>query len=339
MPAGKAVVVARKDDAWWVNNVRVGAGDMTLEPAVAGDLLLNGKPYRGNYRFVSTGVGTFDVVNDVDVESYLYSVLPKELFPNWHVQAYKAQAVIARTYALYEVRTVQAGRHWDLHPDERSQVYGGMIAETPKSTSAVEQTRGVVCVYGPSGQEKIFKAYFSSCCGGVSNSSADVFNEPAIAPLDARNNGTQCAISTRFNWGPMTFTKAELTRRVRAWGIKQNRSEANINAIKSIVIATANTFGRPSRYTINDTRGASYTLTAEQLRWAINTDPQGGLTVFSGFFTPVNNADTIQLTDAHGFGHGVGACQWCMQALALSGTQYEQIVLKNYPQSSLARAY
>lgn len=342
LPAGQAVAITLSERGWLINGVIAGSAEypLEIEPATPGSVLVNGKPYRGTYRFVATNErGRYDVVNDVDVESYLLGVLAKELLPDWHIEAYKAQAVIARTYALYEVRTGTPGRHWDLYPDERSQVYGGMSAETPKSTQAVEATRGVVCVWGEPGNERIFKAYFSSCCGGISNSSADVFNERAIPPLDAKYNGAMCSISTRYNWGPIVFTKAELTRRIRAWGIRQGRSEATISGVANIEIATVNPYGRPRRYLLTDTRGQQYSLTAEQMRWAINAEANGGPIVYSSFFRPVDAGDSIQIVEGHGFGHGVGACQWCMQAMALAGNPFEAIVVKNYPQSQVTRAY
>ena len=279
------------------------------------------------------------MINDVDVDSYLMGVVSKELLPGWHIEAYKAQAIIARTYALYEAKTQEAGRSWDLYPDERSQVYGGMNAETPVSISAVEQTRGYVATFGPAGQERIFKAYFSSCCGGVSVSPVDAFNESSIPPLDAKYTGGTCSISTRYSWGPITIGKAELARRIRAWGEKTGRSEKNIQALGTIEIASTNQFGRPRRFTITDNRGQAYSVSAEQMRWAFNTDSNGGPTVYSSFFRPVDSGDSIQIVDGHGFGHGVGACQWCMQSRALSGEQAVNIVLKAYPQALVLRAY
>ena len=342
MPAGQPVTVTLGDRGWLINGVLAGSSTspMEIEPATPGGVQLNGQRYRGSYRFVATNdARKFDVVNDVDVESYLLGVLSKELLPDWHIEAYKAQAVIARTYALYEVRTGTTGRHWDLNPDERSQVYGGMNAETSKSTQAVDATRGVVAVWGAPGQEKIFKAYFSSCCGGISNSSADVFNEKPIPPLDAKYNGNTCSISTRYNWGPIVFTKAELTRRIRAWGVKQGRVESTIPGVANIEIATANQFGRPRRFLLTDIKGQQYSLTAEQMRWAINAEANGGPIVWSSFFRPVDVGDSIQFVEGHGFGHGVGACQWCMQAQALAGDSFETIVVKNYPQAQVTRAY
>jgi len=336
---GQTVTVTLAGDGWTVNGVAAGAGTMEILPATDGSAAINNMPYRGSFRFVPAGAGRFDVINDVDVESYLQGVLAKELFADWHPEAYRAQAVIARTYALYEVKTGPENRHWDLHPDERSQVYGGMKAETEKASAAVAATRGAVVTWGPSGEEKIFKAYFSSCCGGVSASAGDAFKEAVIPPLDARYNGNTCSMSTRYNWGPVTLRKDDLSKRFRAWGEKNGHPLAKITGIASIDIAMTNAYGRPRRYTITDTAGQQYVISSEQTRWAINTTPQGGVTVFSGFFKPVDAGDSIQLVEGHGFGHGVGACQWCMQGRALAGEGFESIVLKSYPQSKVLLAY
>ena len=312
---------------------------LRIDPAADGAVAVNGSPYRGSYTIEGTGPNKIDVINEVDVENYLRGVLARELFADWQPEAYKAQAVIARTYALYEIRTNPTGRSWDLNPDERSQVYGGMKAETAKATAAVAATQGMVVAYGQAGGERIFKAYFSSCCGGVAASAADVFNEPATPPLSAHNNGRTCAISPKFSWPAVAFSKAELTRRIRAWGTKQGRAEATLPGVRTIEIASLNAFGRPRSFVLTDMRGQQYLLTAEQMRWAINSDPNGGPTILSGYFRPVDAGDSIRLDDGHGFGHGVGACQWCMQGRALAGQPWQTIVTSQYPQSVLVRAY
>ncbi len=336
---GQTVQITCNGQQFLINGVPVGDGEMSIIPSAVGSVSVNSLPYRGSYRFVPLSNGRFDVVNDVDVDSYLMGVVSRELLPDWKLEAYKAQAIIARTYALYEARTGPSGRHWDLHTDERSQVYGGINGESDKSRNGVDATRGVVVAHGPTGEEKIFKAYFSSCCGGVSAAAQDAFGSDNIPPLSAHYNGNTCSIAGRYNWGPVTFTRIELARRIRAWGTKNGNSLAKIAAIRSIEIASVNQFNRPRQYVITDTSGTRTLLLAEQLRWAINTDPQGGPTIYSSFFRPVDFGDSIQLVEGHGFGHGVGACQWCMQARALGGESYEQIVLKAYPQSVVLQAY
>jgi SpoIID/LytB domain protein len=83
-----------------------------------------------------------------------------------------------------------------------------------------------------------------------------------------------------------------------------------------------------------------YSETGEELRWMCNSDaPKGGPTLMSSFVQPVSAGDSIQFVNGHGWGHGVGMCQWCAEAMATQGKRHEDIVRFSYPESVLVRAY
>jgi stage II sporulation protein D len=288
---------------------------------------------------------TFDVVNDVDVDGYLKGVLTKELYPSWDIETYKAQAIVARTYALYESRAVGARRYWDVYADTRSQAYGGMAAETDKSRQAVNATAGIVVAYGLPGQERIFRAYFCSCCGGISQSAYDAFGEPYSLPLSEQARGSLCSASPKFNWPPVEIKKDEFTRRLQLWAKNKSqitgrpRPELQISEVVRVDAAYANKLGRPVIFYVTDAKGARYAMRAEELRSAINTDARDGHTVYSSYFRTVDEPDSLRIVDGHGYGHGVGMCQTCAQAMAKAGTPHEDIVLRSYPGTKLVRAY
>jgi stage II sporulation protein D len=336
---GASVAVSLSSGGWRIGSAQFAVGELTLTPAGVGSLFINGSSYRGRYRFVPVSADRFDVVNDVDIESYLMSVVSREMLRDWTQEAYRAQAIVARTYALYEARTAGIGRHYDVTDDTRSQVYGGIAAETANSRQAVLHTEGIVVAYGPRGNERIFKAYFSSCCGGVGQSAADAFGDPDIPPLREKRSGNLCNASPRFNWGPIIITRDELTRRMRIWGARRNRPEKDMSTIVSIEIAAVNPYQRPVRFYVTDSRGLRYSLSGEELRWACNTDANGGAVLYSSFVRPVSQGDAIHFVEGHGWGHGVGMCQWCAQALALRGVRHEDIVRYSYPGAVLVRAY
>jgi stage II sporulation protein D len=342
MPAGASINLTLAGGEWRLGTLRLGSGTLLMQQAGDGTLAINGQRYRGQYRFVPVGAEAFDVVNELDVEGYLKGVLPRELPRTWHPQTYQAQAVAARTYALYVVRAeVPAARHWDLHPDQRSQVYGGLGAETLVSREAVEATRGIVLAHGPAGQPRIFKTYFSSCCGGITQSASDAFGERYSEPLSDQNAHAMCSASPRFNWGPIVIDREELTDRFRAWGARRNRPEKDMALIARIDIQATNRFGRPVRFVVTDARGARYSLNGEEIRWAINTDAPPQTTVYSSFFKIVNDSgsDQIRFVDGHGWGHAVGMCQWCAQRRAELGMPHEDILRRAYPGAVLVRAY
>jgi len=338
-PAGTPVPVTLVPGGWKIGTGMLGTGELIIEPSAEGSVAVNGTAYRGRYRLVPVGPGHFDVVNDVDVDGYLKSVVSKELLWNWQDEAYKAQAIVARTYALYEARTAKPGSAYDLQNDQRSQVYGGIPAETRKSRSAVDETAGVVVAYGDGGQERIFKAYFSSCCGGISQSAIDAFGDDYIPPLGDQNVKSLCSASPRFNWGPIVVRKDELTRRFRIFGQRKDRPEKKMEAVTRIDIQQTNRWGRPTRFIVTDVKGARFSWTSEEIRWAVNTDAAKETQLPSGFFKVINDADQVRFVEGHGFGHGVGMCQWCSEARAELGMRHEDIVLAAFQKARLIRAY
>jgi len=337
LPHNTAVPVRLTSAGWRVGDETFASpGDLTILPDGDGSVSVNGTPYRGRYRFVPNAGGSFDVVNDVNIDNYLKSVVSKELLWNWHDEAYRAQAIVARTYALYEAAGTEGRGHFDLNDDVRSQVYGGIPAESAKSREAVDATAGVVLAHKTDRGYKVFKAYFSSCCGGITSSVSDAFNEPNIPPLSARYVGPVCKDSPRFNWGPVVLTKAELTRRMRLWGNARGHALKDVADVVSVDVLTANEFGRPTRFLVTDSKGTRYALSGEEMRWSVNA---GGVVLNSSFFKPINEPTVVRFAEGHGWGHGVGMCQWCAETYAEEGIAHEDIVLRSFPGAALKRAY
>jgi stage II sporulation protein D len=339
LPHNTPVGVFYTAAGWKVGESILGTGELSIEPAGDGSVSIDNRAFRGRYRLVPRGGGKFDVVNDVDVDAYLMSVVSKELLWNWHDEAYRAQAIVARTYALYVSRTSSPGASYDLFSDTRSQVYGGIAKETAKSRNAVEATRGMVVAYGPPGQERIFKAYFSACCGGVTQSASAAFGDPPSEPLSEQNIGPRCSESTKFNWPTVVMSKREITRRLRLWGAANNQPVKSIGDVARVDIRTTNHFGRPASFLITDSRGYGYPMECEDFRLALSANATDGVTLPSSFFRPVTDPAAIRFTNGHGSGHGVGLCQWCAQHQATNGVSHEQIVLGAFPHSTLVQAY
>ena len=235
------------------------------------------------------------------------------------------------------------GRHWDVYPDQRSQVYGGCDDETDKSRAAVDQTAGIVVAFGPSGRERIFKTYFSACCGGVTQSAADAFNEPYKVPLSDQNLHGLCSAADNYSWGPVEISKAELTRRLREFGKRRMRGEKDMAMVSSLEIQLVNRFDRPIRFAVTDANSARYSLTSEELRVAVNsgTTKEQPARLLSSFVKVICDpgSDVVRFVEGHGNGHGVGMCQWCSEIRSEAGMGHEDIVLSSYPRAKLVRAY
>jgi len=142
-------------------------------PAPDVRVAVDGVTYRGSVRVSVNPRGLLNVVNRVDLEEYLYGVVPAEMGPKRFdaIEGLKAQAVAARTYALAH-RGQFESEGYDICPGPKCQAYGGAALEDPLSTAAVDGTRGLVLASG--GQ--FADALFVSTCGGVTENVENVFS-------------------------------------------------------------------------------------------------------------------------------------------------------------------
>lgn len=151
----------------------------------------NEKPYRGKIEVFANTHGSVTVVNVIGLEDYVRGVVPNELsYPA--LEALKAQAIAARTYALKN-RGQFASEGFDLLPTTRSQVYRGLSSETALTSRAVEETRGVIATYNG----EPINALYTSTCGGRTEDAGNIFND-AIPYL----RGRECAVEGKAEFAP-----------------------------------------------------------------------------------------------------------------------------------------
>lgn len=155
-------------------------------------LSFNDRDYRGLFVLEATRKGIV-LVNILNIEDYLKAVVPSELSPyDFHeIEAHKAQAVAARTYAFKKLGSNE-NLGFDLRDTPNSQFYKGMNAEHPFSSEAVEQTQGEVALY----KGRLIDALYTSTCGGMTEDVEDVFMGPALPYLRA----TECVYEKQKEW-------------------------------------------------------------------------------------------------------------------------------------------
>ncbi len=167
-------------------------GPLVIIPGKA-PLSLEGRPYRGKLEVVASG-GYLRVVNNIALDAYIGGVVADEMPHTWPLEALKAQAVAARTYAL---KSIVKGKPFDLYSDVRSQVYGGIESEEDEATKAIRETAGQELTHA--GQ--VITAFYFSSSGGKTASAADVFGE-AVPYLVSRPDPWDKA-SPHHRWGPL----------------------------------------------------------------------------------------------------------------------------------------
>jgi len=220
------------------------AGPLSFLPGKGVLLRLDGKEYRGELR-LSVVAGALQVIDVLGLDAYLLGVVPGEVPKEWPAAALQAQAVAARSYAL---ASIVKSKPFDLYSDTRSQVYYGVSAEAPTTTTAVKATRGEILSYAG----KVVTAFYYSSSGGRTASSKDVFG--IVTPyLQAREDPWD-TLSPYHRWEPRTFTAATLGQAFR------------LSAPIADVVVVATESGRPSSVTLIKKTGANVLLRGADVR-------------------------------------------------------------------------
>jgi stage II sporulation protein D len=183
--------------------VRVTGGSSVCLRGRAENGVTNGS-YRGAFVLDRAG-SRVRVINRVHSEHYLYGVVPAEMPTSWPLEAVKAQAVAARTYAL---KRLTPARDFDVYADVRSQVYRGIAAETRRGTLAVRRTRYLVVTW----QGELADTFFHSTSGGRTAANEEIWGGTPVPYLRSVEDPHD-DISPVHTW-TVTFSRAEAERKL-----------------------------------------------------------------------------------------------------------------------------
>lgn len=270
-----------------------------------GELLLMGTRYSGNIEIWKGEKGLY-IVNELPLEEYVKDVVASEVNPDWEIEALKAQAVISRTYALYQ-KQLNGNNIYHIASSVIHQLYKGNNSHA-RAAQAVEDTRGEVLTYN--GQ--IIEALYHSTSCGTTENPEEVFGKscPYLKPVK-----TDCEISPYSMW----------ERNIKLAEIEKS---LNTSDIKTINIKSYTSTKRVKQLELITDKG-NFTINATDFRKNL-----GWNKVPSTNFSINQNGDSILLT-GNGYGHGVGLCQWCALKLAREGKNYKEILSFYYPGTTI----
>lgn len=269
----------------------------------------------GHVQLVRRGEG-FWVINQVELEEYVKGVVPSEVSSSWHPEMLKAQAVAARTYALYQ-QMLSAPREYDVAASIQDQVYRGRQGIDERIEQAVESTKGLVITH----QDAPIYAAFSSTAAGLTEDSMVVWSKdlPYL-------KGVECPFdleSPHYQW-KASFKLEALEQNLRQQGF----AVGTIATFTPLVYSRA---GRVATIRILHSKG-ELILRGEDLRKVV-----GYTVVPSTQFTIESFGPDIVLA-GYGAGHAVGLCQWGAKALAELGYSFSSILRYYYPGTELQNA-
>ena len=315
-----------------------------IRPLRPGTLQVGTRTYAGDLLLILHD-GKLNAVNEAGVEEYVAGVLPREMsLDSFPAPALRAQAIAARTYALFELRTGVVRERtvgFDVYDDDRSQVYGGITAVDAEARRIAGETAGIVATW----RGRVFKAYFHSTCGGRTVPSWDVFHDTKMAPLAGTDCGA-CGDSPFYRWSA-AFGKDEVRARLPD-GLD---FRGKVRSVR--VVSTIPKSDYAAEIEIGGERGLKVRIDAPAFRLALlRGEPAASAesaegrraqsdkrrSILSLCFT-VKDAGASIVLEGRGWGHGVGLCQTGARGLARAGASAEAILQHYYPGGEIVRVY
>lgn len=294
-----------RDDEIAIDN-RVNATELIIEPENDGYVWIGDRWYRGTTKLIRQD-NKITAINYVDLEEYLYSVVGAEAVSTWPLEALKAQAVAARSYALYKKNTTTSNIY-DLDTTVGTQVYKGLDSEYTTTHEAVNSTLGQIMTYN----NQVILAAFHSSSGGYTENVEDVWSSPlpylrAVVDYDQE--------SPVFEWQQVIPVS------------KIQSLVAGIGKIRGLQPVEMTPRGRVVTMQVMGDRGMA-TVSGTKLRKVLD--------LRSTLFRVSTDGNTLQIK-GRGFGHGLGLSQWGAYYLAKKGVGYHQILGHYYQNATLSK--
>ena len=327
----------------------------------------SGRSWYGGFEFRLDSGGKLSVINVVGIDDYVKGVLPYEMSADWPLEALKAQAVCARTYALRQTR--HGGEGFDVCNTTDCQVYQGTALAGAGSDRAAEETAGVTVRYGGDYAE----TYYCASNGGATQSPENVWSgsQPYLLEKEDPYEALTCIPDYSYT---LEYSFSQLTRLLKESGHA-------VGQVVSARVTGTTPAGNVSEVTFRDSAGKTVVLTREDCRWTLETRsmrfsisggdggtycindgdhsvsglgglyaltgkgrtsslPAGDLYVITSEGTsPLRSAGSGGITvTGTGWGHGVGMSQYGAKAMAEQGYTYEDILRFYFTGITLDRA-
>lgn len=289
-----------------------------LKPSSSSGLIhINGKPFRGTVEVHGAKEGLL-VVNELSLELYLVGIINNEISSKWPENVVKAQAVIARTYAIFN-KNKRAKEPYHIEGTVMGQVYSGAGAEDQAALKAVRGTTGEILVYDG---EPALTVYHSNA-GGRTEASFEVWSRDYPYLKSVKSPYDENA--PKFYW-EFSIPSGEMRGLL-------GRAGHSIGEPSEIYAESQTSAGRVKTIVIKDGDGGVVRLSGEDLRKAL-----GYSNIKSTIFEVKRSGEDFVFR-GKGSGHGVGLSQWGAKGMAEDGYSYKEILRHYYPGTRLVRAY
>ena len=279
-------------------------------------MLVNGKRYRGIIEVTPADKGVL-VVDELQLEDYLVGLINCEISSKWPMESIKSQAVIARSYAIYQKET-RKNAPYHLESSVMDQVYEGCDIEDSRAVRGVSETAGEVLTF----DGRVIQAFYHSSCGGHTEAVENVwgYSLPYLQGVDCK----YCLTAGAGKW-EQTIALKKIESLLKG-GTYQ------VYGLREIKAGRRNKSGRLNDLILLTAKG-NVTISGVNFRKMI------GYSVIKSTNFEVKTVGNDALFSGYGYGHGVGLCQWGAKQRAEDGFDYREILSYYYPGTKLEKAY
>lgn len=305
----KTITIRKQGKIATINGKKITNKQMRILPK-EGCAALADKVYQGSFIVWVDGERVY-LINNLDLEDYVYSVLRTESWPGWPLEVNKVFAIACRSYAMASIETAKKmKRPYHMTNTNAHQTYTG-IHSSPVIKQAVEETADTFLAY----DEKPVLAMFDICCGGIVPAHVSHFNFND-APYLARNYACKhCKRCKTYSWKT-------------SCDIKQFEKLMNVKRVKDIKINKKDKAGLADEIIIK-TQTKPEKVSGKKIYSAIP-----GIKSFC--FSVRKKANEL-IFDGRGYGHHVGLCQWGAREMVRDGWNYKKILNFYYPTTKLTK--
>lgn len=322
--SGKKCSLTFKDGSLWVNKKKLARNRLMISPQ-KGNLSINDRTYAGSFSLIPED-GVWHLVNSIDVESYVCSVLRSESWPGWPVEVNKAFAIMQRSYVVAKVTQARAKKKsgkrfiYDIGCTNYDQTYQGVHA-FPTLQQAVDETRGIVLAH----KKKPILAMYDVCCGGLiptKMEGVDFKGSPYLARSYPCTFCTNCKV---YSW-KVTYPRDYLQELCAKAGVP-------LEQLDELKVSKYDKAGQVREVKLRSGK-KWHTVTGKQM-YKICKDIKSYC--FSITQHADHNKNSVVTVTGKGYGHHLGLCQWGARQMVAEGWNYKEILEFYYPHVSIMR--
>ena len=296
---------------------------------------VDGKKFRGRI-IISIVASEIKIVNQIGLEDYVKGVMTREMPIGQGTENYnalKAFSICTRTYAYNKINENKL--FFDIYPDTRDQVYGGVEGETVYTNKIVDETSGQILFY----DNQPATMFYHSTCGGQTENVENVFSKSNIPYLSGIIDGDEpfCKISPRYEWVE-NYSESNFIEQL----YKAKLIESTNYKISDLRIKSRFNSGRVNELDIilNDNEEIQKTifLIGNQIRSIIRSSNDKSILKSTLFDITIDSKNNVVIS-GKGNGHGVGLCQWGAIGQSKKGIDFKEILNHYFPGTRLKSIY